>query len=118
MRTQKRFKLSLFFNDRPAGDKYETRLNLTNVRTRIHIQREDGLDRELDIVAESDDERVVLVEVKKQQSKSNGEQVADFQEKVALYQSQHPDKVVLADRSLACFPYQTQNSFCGFYYPI
>jgi len=54
------------------------------------------LGRELDIVAETEDERVILVEVKKQQRKSNVEQVADFQEKVALYQSQHPEKVILA----------------------
>jgi len=54
------------------------------------------LGRELDIVAEADDERVILVEVKKQQNKSNVEQVTDFQEKVALYQAQNPDKVVLA----------------------
>jgi len=96
MRTRKRFKLSAFFNGLPTGDRYDARLNLTNVRTRIHIQREDGLGRELDIVAEADDERVVLVEVKKQQRKTSVEQVADFQEKVALYQSQHPEKVVLA----------------------
>jgi len=96
MRSRKRFKLSTFFNDLPDGEAYDTRLNLTDVRTRIHIQREDGLDRELDIVAETDDERVLLVEVKKQQRKTSVEQVADFQEKVALYESQYPDKVILA----------------------
>jgi len=96
MRTRKRFKLSTFFNDLPTGEDYDTRLNLINVRTRIHIQREDGLDREIDIMAEADDDRVILVEVKKLQRKSSVEQVADFQEKVALFQAQHPDKVVLA----------------------
>jgi len=57
MRTRKRFKLSTFFNDLPTGEDYDTRLNLINVRTRIHIQREDGLDREIDIMAEADDDR-------------------------------------------------------------
>ncbi|MBV7336683.1 hypothetical protein KFU94_52325 [Chloroflexi bacterium TSY] len=96
MRTRKRFLLSEFFNDLPTGDPHATRLNLTNVRTRLHIQRADGLNRELDIVAEADDARVLLVEVKKQQRKSGTEDVTAFQEKVALYQKQHPEMVVLA----------------------
>ncbi|MEZ4863448.1 MAG: hypothetical protein R3C14_19170 [Caldilineaceae bacterium] len=96
MRTRKRFLLHEFFNDLPIGEPYAARLNLTNVRTRLHLQRADGLDRELDIVAETDDARVLLVEVKKQQRKSGVEDVTAFQEKVVLYQEGHPDKVVLA----------------------
>ncbi|MEM7537031.1 MAG: hypothetical protein AAF639_32955, partial [Chloroflexota bacterium] len=95
MRTRKRLKLNTYFNDVPAGEQYETRLNTQDIRTRIHIQRDDGLDRELDIVAETSDERVLLVEVKKQKRKSNVENVEDFQEKVVLYQKQNPDATVL-----------------------
>ena len=96
MKTRKRFKLSAFFNDLPSGKPYDTRLNIDNVRTRLYIQREDGLNRELDIVATTTDERILLVEVKKEKRKSGIEYVEEFVEKVALYQQLHPEKVVLA----------------------
>ncbi|MEM7533624.1 MAG: BREX system ATP-binding domain-containing protein [Chloroflexota bacterium] len=96
MKTRKRFKLSAFFNDVPTGDPYDTRLNMYDVRTRVYIQREDGLNRELDIVAKTTDERILLVEVKKEKRKSGTEYVKEFVEKVTLYQRLHPENVVLA----------------------
>ncbi|MEM7536040.1 MAG: hypothetical protein AAF639_27915 [Chloroflexota bacterium] len=95
MKTRKRFKLNAFFNDLPADDAYDKRLNIHHIRTRVYIQREDGLNRELDVVAETTDERVILVEVKKEQRKASVEYVEEFQEKVVLYQAQHPGAVVL-----------------------
>ena len=56
----------------------------------------DGLNRELDIVPKATDDRVILVEVKKEKRKSGTEYVNEFVEKVALYQRLHPEKVVLA----------------------
>ena len=51
---------------------------------------------ELDVVAESSDGRVLLVEVRKRQAKSNANDVEDFEEKVAVHQAQDPEQIVLA----------------------
>ncbi len=92
MRNRKRFALSLFFSN--VTD--TTPLNLQKVKERVHIQREDGKNLELDIVAESSDERVVLVEVKKTQTPIGSQLITDFQEKVKIYQTQFPDVKFLA----------------------
>ncbi|MCP4700591.1 MAG: hypothetical protein GY862_27620, partial [Gammaproteobacteria bacterium] len=90
-RSRKRFILSDFFQ----GVSDTAELNMHNVRTRVSVQREDGKGGELDIVAESGDERVLLVEVRKRKDKSNPRDVEDFQEKAALYQTQNPEKSIL-----------------------
>jgi hypothetical protein len=92
MRNRKRFALSLFFSN--VTD--TTPLNLQKVKERVHIQREDGKNLELDIVADSSDERVVLVEVKKTQTPIGSQLITDFQEKVKIYQIQFPEVKVLA----------------------
>lgn len=100
LRSRKRFRLSEFFED--ATD--DKPLNLLDVQTRVMLQRPDGAKKELDIVALSSDERVLLVDVKNQQEKPNHEDVQDFLEKAALYQSQQPAKtILLAYLSLAGF---------------
>jgi len=91
LRDRKRFRMSEFFND--VTD--DIRLNMADVRARVFIQRADGSNSELDIVAQTDEDRVLLVEVKNQQSKANLEMVKDFLEKVAIYQAQHPDKIIM-----------------------
>ncbi|MDM8530909.1 hypothetical protein QUF63_07035 [Anaerolineales bacterium HSG25] len=90
-RSQKRFVLSTYFR----GVMDSTRLNMIDVRTRVMIQRADGKNQELDVVAESSCGRVVLVEVKKWQRKIGPTEVDDFWEKVQIYQHQHPDKTIL-----------------------
>jgi Holliday junction resolvase-like predicted endonuclease len=50
----------------------------------------------LDLVAKSSDERVLLVEVRKRQEKSNVEDIEYCQEKVTVYQAQNPEQTVLA----------------------
>jgi GTPase SAR1 family protein len=92
LRGRKRFQLSDFF----AGVREKQKLNLQEVHTRVLIQREDGKSMELDIVAKSSDERVLLVEVRKRQEKSNVQDIEDFQEKVTVYQAQNPEQFVLA----------------------
>jgi len=92
LRSRKRFKLGDFF----AGAVDETELNMTNVRTRIIIQRDDGKTMEIDIVAEASDGRVLLIEVRKRQIKSNRQDVEDFREKAAVYQAHNPALKVLA----------------------
>ncbi len=108
-RSRKRFALSLFFQN--VVD--TTVLNITSVKERVLIQRHDGKNMEIDIVATFSCGRVVLVEVKKTQAKTGLKKVEDFQEKVLVYQETHPDKKVLpAFLSLGGFTEQEALPFC------
>ncbi len=108
-RSRKRFALSAFFQN--VVD--TTVLNLISVKERVLIQREDGKNMEIDIVATSSCGRVVLVEVKKTQAKTGLKKIEDFQEKVAVYQENYPDKQVLpAFLSLGGFTEQEALPFC------
>ncbi len=91
-RTRKRFRLSAYF----TGVKDDSQLNVIEVKQRVALQRADGKGLEIDVLAESSDGRVVLVEVKKRQIKMGLKAVEDFQEKVKAYAGQFPDKTVLA----------------------
>ncbi len=90
-RSKKRFALSDYF----AGVKDTSRLNVTDVRQRIPVQRENGKNMELDVVAESDCGRVVIVEVKKLKTKIGKNLVEDFAEKVGAYTKNVPGKTIL-----------------------
>ncbi|MCP4106466.1 MAG: hypothetical protein GY749_13190 [Desulfobacteraceae bacterium] len=90
-RSKKRFALSDYF----TGGKETARLNIISVRYRIPFQRENGKNMELDVVAESDCGRVVVVEVKKWKTKTGKNIIEDFIEKVQVYEKHVPDKTVL-----------------------
>ncbi len=90
-RNRKRFRLSDFFDN--VADR--TELHITLVRERFLLQREDGKGMEIDIVAESDCGRAVLVEVKKKKVKTSLKEVADFWEKVEAYKRLFPDRNIL-----------------------
>jgi hypothetical protein len=90
-RSRKRFALSEFFQD--VVDR--SRLNVISVKERVFCQRSDGKVMEIDVVAESSCGRVVLVEVKKTQTKTGLTLVEDFYEKVAVYGEQFPDQKIL-----------------------
>ncbi|MDM8563602.1 hypothetical protein QUF54_09635, partial [Candidatus Marithioploca araucensis] len=90
-RSKKRFTLSEFFQNVVET----TRLNLIDVKERIQIQREDGKGMEIDIVANSKCGRVILVEVKKTREKMGINTVEDFQEKVDVYKTLFPEKIIL-----------------------
>ena len=90
-RAKKRFTLSSFFE----GVQDATRLNLTNVRVRVPLQREDGKQMELDVVAESSCGRVAVVEVKKWKEPIGTQIVEDFCEKLTVYAEQHPENTIL-----------------------
>ncbi len=62
LRGRRKVWLTDFFPDAPPQD---TPFALVLVRERVVVQREDGKNFELDVVADSDDARVLLVEVKK-----------------------------------------------------
>jgi len=87
----KRFSLEMFFVN--VAD--NTELDITVVKQRVQIQRQDGKVFEIDIVAESSCGRVVLIEVKKRQTKSSLEMVEVFLEKVEAYHSMFPEAVIL-----------------------
>ncbi len=107
-RSRKRFALSEFFEN--VAD--TTELNLTKVRERFPLQRDDGKGMEIDIVAESDCGRVVLVEVRKKQVKSSLKDMEDFLSKVEAYKVLFPEKIVLpAFLSLGDFT-GTAKPFC------
>ncbi len=91
-RNRKRFRLSDFFEN--VAD--NTELNITFVRERFLLQREDGKGMEIDIVAESNCGRVVLVEVRKKKVKTTLKEVEDFLEKVETYQLLFPERKVLS----------------------
>ncbi|MCP4353712.1 MAG: hypothetical protein GY795_50335 [Desulfobacterales bacterium] len=90
-RTKKRFALSEYF----SGVLDTARLNIISVKQRVLIQRENGKNMELDIVAESGCGRVVVAEVKKWKTKIGKNIVEDFWEKADLYSKQFPDKTIL-----------------------
>jgi len=91
-RSKKRFALKEYFD----GVSDNTKLNIQNVKTRFFIQRPDGKNLEIDVIAESECGRVVLVEVKKMSTPVNLDTVSDFKEKVDLYKNFFADKIVLA----------------------
>ncbi|KPA10603.1 hypothetical protein MHK_009190 [Candidatus Magnetomorum sp. HK-1] len=90
IRKEKRFVLSKFFN----GVNDTTRLNIIDIRTHVMIQRADGKNMEIDIKAESDCGRIILIEVKNWKKKLSVNIVKDFFEKVETY-AQHNSKTKL-----------------------
>ncbi len=93
LRGRRKVQLADFFPGAPPQD---TPFTLVLVRERVVVQREDGKVFELDVVADNDDDRVLLVEVKKMQVKTGLPLVETFAEKVAVYQQQLPAKMVFA----------------------
>ncbi len=91
-RNQKRFFLSAFFDN--VTD--TTRLNIIDVKERVSIHRPDGKRLEIDIIAESDCGRVIVVEVKKTQEKIGLSAIDDFHEKIEVYRQLVSDKIILS----------------------
>lgn len=91
MRSRKYFGLHEFFDQ--VTD--TVRLNILSVKERFHVQREDGKDAEIDIVAHSECGRSVLIEVKKTEQKTGAQVVRDFQDKVRSYQQSYPTEQLL-----------------------
>ncbi|MCP4105986.1 MAG: restriction endonuclease [Desulfobacteraceae bacterium] len=90
-RSKKRFSLSAYFAG--VGDK--TKLNITEVCMRYKFQRSDGMEMEIDVLADSDCGRTVLVEVKKTKEKIGIRAVREFHEKTAAYSRRFPKKMIL-----------------------
>jgi hypothetical protein len=90
-RSNNRFKLSTYFQN--VSDDHL--LNIIDVKTRYYIQRPDGKNMEIDVIASSDCGRVVLVEVKKLSTPAGASFVSLFMEKVKVYSDIYPQKTVL-----------------------
>ncbi len=90
-RTKKRFALSDYFN----GVKDTTRLNIFDVKLRVLLQRENGKQMELDVVATSSCGRIVVVEVKKWKEPVGMMPVENCVDKLAVYATQVPDNTIL-----------------------
>jgi hypothetical protein len=90
-RTRKRFALSDYF----TGVKDTTKLNIIDVRQNVPFQRDNGKKRELDVTAESDCGRVIVVEVKKTKDKTGALAVQDFYEKIKSYSNLAPEKNIM-----------------------
>jgi len=91
-RSNNRFKLSTYFQN--VSDDHL--LNIMNVKTRFYIQRPDGKNMEIDVIAESDCGRVVLVEVKKMSKPAGISLITHFIEKINVYSDSYPQKTVLS----------------------
>ncbi len=90
-RSRKRFSVSRYF----TNIRDDTRLNITDVKMRVKFQRPDGKGMEVDVLAESDCGRILAVEVKKTKDPTGLTLVKDFLEKLEIYASQHPGKMIL-----------------------
>ncbi|MBF0449362.1 MAG: restriction endonuclease [Candidatus Magnetomorum sp.] len=91
IRTRKKFLLSDYFSGIPDTKK----VNIIDVSMHIKYQRSDGKEMEIDIKAESDCKRVILIEVKKWKKKVGIQIIRDFLEKIEVYSSQHKDKKII-----------------------
>jgi len=89
--TRKHFSLSDFFH----GAKDAKKLNIIDAGMRLTFQRSDGKKLEIDVIAESDCCRVLLVEVKKTGNKIGVQVIRDFMEKAEAYAKLFPKKKIL-----------------------
>jgi predicted Mrr-cat superfamily restriction endonuclease len=102
---EKQFSLDVFFQNVTDN----SLLDITVVKQRVSFKPINGKGGEIDIVAESSCGRVVLVEVKKRQQKTNQTMVAEFLSKIAGYQNQSPNALILpAFLSLGGFTKEAQ----------
>ncbi|MDM8518254.1 hypothetical protein QUF76_18820, partial [Desulfobacterales bacterium HSG16] len=84
-RSRKRFSPSQYF----SNVKDDVRLNIIDVKMRVTLQRPDGKNMEIDILAESDCGRVLAVEVKKTKNPVGLSIIEDFLEKLDIYADQN-----------------------------
>lgn len=106
-RTRKRFRLADYF----GGGSDKRPLNMLQVQERVNFQRSDGKSEEIDVLAHSDDGRVLMVEVRKRQEKTNLPAVQDLLDNAQAYAQQMGVTVLPAFLSLGGFSEDAQ-AFC------
>jgi len=92
-RSRKRFQLSTYFDGVSESD--NPMLNIIYAASRFIIQRSDGKNMEIDVIAESDCGRVILVEAKKMSTPVGQNIVSDFLEKIDVYSLIYPEKIII-----------------------
>lgn len=99
-RSKKRFRLSRYFESVSS----DAELNVIHAEMRVKFQRPDGKAMEIDVLAESESNETLLVEVKKTKDPVGLASVKDFIEKAEAYAALHPvQKMMLAFFSVGGF---------------
>lgn len=111
LRTQKYVRLSVYFTPPTTGAVDDQEWNLIDVRERVPYQRQDGTSEELDIVAKADDERVLIVEVRKRQQRTDLKAVTELRDNALDYAAQVETPVVPAFLAFGGFTEEAR-AFC------
>lgn len=107
LRSKKHLRLTDYFTN--VND---TRpLNLIDVQERVPFQRADGKGEEIDILAQADDGRVIMVEVRKRQEKTGLQAVTDLRDNAHTYAQRLGVTVLPAFLSLGGFTEEAR-AFC------
>jgi len=94
------------------GGTDNSQLNLIDVQERVPFRRSDGKAEEIDIIAKADDGRVLMIEVRKRQKKTDLKDVTDLRDNALDYAQQHDAAVLPAFLSLGGFTKDAQ-AFCA-----
>lgn len=107
LRSKKHLRLTDYFTNVT-----DTRpLNLIDVQERVPFQRADGKGEEIDILAQADDGRVIMVEVRKRQEKTGLQAVTDLRDNALTYAQRLGVTVLPAFLSLGGFTEEAR-AFC------
>ncbi|MEM7536901.1 MAG: hypothetical protein AAF639_32280 [Chloroflexota bacterium] len=107
LQSRKHLRLSRYF----SGVADDTELNIIDVQERLTFRRKDNKEEEIDILATADDGRVVMIEVRKRQKKTNIKTVKDLRDNALAYAEQHDVTVLPAFLSLGGFTKDAE-TFC------
>jgi hypothetical protein len=83
-------------------------LNIIDVKLHVKFQRDDGKEMEIDIMAMSDCNRAVLIEVKKWKNKVGVQVIRDFIEKINVYKKQSKKIIISAILAAGGFSVQAK----------
>ena len=107
LRAKKHIRLASYFT---GLDSVEA-LNLVDVQERVPYRRTDGKSEEIDIIAKADDDRVLMVEVRRRQEKTGLKVVTDLRDNALDYAQQHEVTVLPAFLSWGGFTDEAK-AFC------
>ena len=107
LRTKKHLRLSDYF----MGVADDGELNVVDVQERAFFKRGDGKSEEIDVLATTDDGRVIMVEVRKRQEKTGLQTVTDLRDNALAYAVQMGVTVLPAFLSPGGFTDEAQ-AFC------
>jgi hypothetical protein len=108
LRAKKHVRLSAYFH----GIADDRALNLLEVQLRVPFQRADGKSEEIDLLGKAADGRVLMVEVRKRQEKTNVKAVTDLRDNALAYAEQMGVTVLPAFLSLGGFTEEAK-TFCA-----